>query len=402
MRTNDLIGLAMESLRLHKVRTLLTLTGIVIGVTAVLILTALGDAAKGYVVREFAGIGTNLVIVLPGKVETSGTSPTFGGSVRDLTIEDAEALKRRVSAGREVAPLSLGSAPFEYGGRTRTVRIIGTTAEYAELRNLTVAAGQFLPAGDPRQGDRVAVIGQVLQREVFQGENPLGKSVRIGDSRFRVIGLLAPKGETMGMNLDDIAIIPVATGLRMFNQSSLFRIMVQATDPSSIPAALKQTKEVLVERHDDEEDFTLITQDAMLKTFGRIIDSLTVALAGIAAISLAVAGIGIMNVMLVSVSERTTEVGLLKALGARRRQILSVFMVEALSLSVIGASIGIVLGMTIILVAAGVFPNFPIRPNPVWIGVVILLSLLAGTGFGILPARRAARLQAADAIRGKM
>jgi putative ABC transport system permease protein len=159
---------------------------------------------------------------------------------------------------------------------------------------------------------------------------------------------------------------------------------------------------VLLDRHDGDEDFTLITQDAMLKTFGRIIDTLTVALAGIAAISLAVAGIGIMNVMLVSVSERTTEVGLLKALGARRRQILSVFMMEALSLSVIGAVMGIVLGVSIILVASGFFPAFPIQPSGIWIGAVLVLSLLAGTGFGILPARRAARLQAADAIRGKM
>jgi putative ABC transport system permease protein len=402
MRWIDIMGLAAESLRLHKLRTGLTLTGIAIGVTAVLLLTALGEAAKGYVVNEFAGIGTNLVIVLPGKVETSGTSPTFGGTVRDLTIDDVEALRRRVPAARQVAEISIGTAAFDYGGRSRTVRIIGATAEYAQVRNLKVAAGQFIQPGDPREGDRVAVIGQVLQREVFQGENPLGKSVRIGDMRFRVIGVLASKGETMGFNMDDIAIVPVATGLKMFNQSSLFRVMVQAIDPSAIPAVMKQTRDVLLERHDRDEDFTLITQDAMLKTFGRIIDSLTMALAGIAAISLAVAGIGIMNVMLVSVSERTTEVGLLKALGARRKQILSVFMMEALSLSVIGALIGIVFGVSITLTAAAFLPSFPIRPNMVWIGIVLLLALLSGTGFGILPARQAARLQAADAIRGKM
>lgn len=403
MRFSDMIGLAAETLRLHKLRTGLTLAGITIGVTAVLLLTALGEAAKGFVVNEFAGIGTNLVIVLPGKVETSsGSSPTFGGTVRDLTIDDAEAIRRQASSVREVAPLSMGSAAVEYGGRSRTVRIMGTTAAYAEVRNLKVRIGQFLPPGDPRQGDRVAVLGPTLQREVFQGENPLGKSIRIGDARFRVIGVMASKGESMGFNMDDVAIIPVATGLRLFNQSGLFRIMAQAGDASTIPVALKQVKSIMMERHDDEEDFTLITQDAMLKTFGSIIDSLTVALAGIAAISLAVAGIGIMNVMLVSVSERTTEVGLLKALGARRGQILNMFMVEALALSIIGAAVGIVVGVTIIYIAAGIWPDFPIGPNLVWIGAVLLLSLLAGTGFGILPARRAARLQAADALRGKM
>jgi putative ABC transport system permease protein len=211
MRWTDLIGLAAESLKLHKLRTGLTLAGIVIGVVAVLLLTALGEAAKGYVVKEFAGIGTNLVMIFPGKVETSGTTPTFGGTVRDLTIEDAEAIRRRVPTVRAVAPLALGTAAFEYGGRSRTVRIIGTTAEYAKVRNLATQSGQFLPPGDPRQGDRVAVIGQILMREVFQGENPLGKSVRIGDARFRVIGVLQSKGETMGFNMDDIAIVPVAT-----------------------------------------------------------------------------------------------------------------------------------------------------------------------------------------------
>jgi putative ABC transport system permease protein len=396
------LSLAAESLQKHRLRTGLTLAGIAIGVTAVLLLTALGEAAKAYVINEFASIGTNLVIVLPGRVETSGSSPTFGGAVRDLTIDDAEALKRQVSAAREVVPLSLGSGPFEYGGRSRSVRVIGTTAEYAQVRNLKVTSGQFLPPGDPRQGDRVVVVGVQLAREVFQGENPLGKAVRVADARFRVIGVLEPKGQALGFNMDDVALIPVATGLKLFNQSSLFRIMIQAADPAAIPQAQSQSRRVLIDRHDGDEDFTLITQDAMLKTFGRVIDSLTVALAGIAAISLAVAGIGIMNVMLVSVSERTTEVGLLKALGARRRQILSVFLVEALSLSLIGALSGVALGLVLISVAAGLWPAFPVRPSLPWIGVVMMMALVAGVGFGLMPARRAAGLQAAEALRGKM
>lgn len=402
MSASDLLTLAVESLRLHRLRTSLTLAGIAVGVTAVLLLTALGEAAKAYVINEFSGIGTNLVIVLPGKVETSGSTPTFGGSVRDLTIADAEAIRRQVPAAREVAPLALGSAAFEAAGRSRDVRIIGTTAEYAHVRSLVVRAGQFLPSGDPNHGDRVCVIGPKLAWEVFRGQNPLGQSVRIADARFRVIGVLAPKGESLGFNMDDIAIVPVATGLRLFNQSSLFRIMVEAVDPSAIEAAKSQVRGVLLDRHDGDEDFTLITQDAMLKTFGNIIDNLTVALAGIAAISLAVAGIGIMNVMLVSVSERTAEVGLFKAIGARRQQILNLFLVEALTLSVAGAGIGVALGVALIAVAAGLWPNFPIEPSPVWIGVVLALSLAAGSIFGLLPARRAAALSAADALRGRM
>lgn len=402
MRGRDLVDLALESLRLHRLRTGLTLGGIAVGVIAVLLLTALGEAARKYVESEFSGIGTNLVIVLPGKVETSGGGATFGGTTRDLTIEDAEAIGRQVASVKQVAPVSIGAAPFEYGGRTRNVMIIGTTAEYALARSLIVTAGEFLPPGDPRQGERVAVIGRKLQREVFQGENPLGKLVRIEDARFRVIGILGSKGQSMGFNMDDVALVPVSTGLKLFNQSGLFRIMIQAASPAAVPQVLARSREVLKERHDNEEDFTLITQDAMLKTFRRIIGSLTVALAGIAAISLAVAGIGIMNVMLVSVSERKTEVGLLKALGARRRQILGMFLVEALALSALGALAGVAVGLLLIAVAAQMWPAFPIGPSVPWIGVVLALSLAAGVGFGLMPARRAAGLQAADALRGRM
>jgi len=399
MRWEDAVGLALESLRLHRLRTGLTLTGIAIGVTAVLLLTALGDAAKGYVVQQFADIGANLVIVVAGKVETSGL-PSPGGVTRDLTIDDCEAIPKLAPAARVVAPLSLGSGVFEYGGRTRAVYVIGSTSEYQVLRNIKVSMGEFLPPGDPRQGGNVVVIGRTIQREVFQGENPLGKSVRIAQARFRVIGVLAPKGQSLGFNYDDIVLIPVATGMRLFNQTGLFRIFIQAADASTVPVALNEVKRVLTARHDGDEDFTFITQDAMLKTVGSIIDALTAALAGIAAISLAVAGIGIMNVMLVSVSERTSEVGLLKALGARRRQILSVFLVEAATLSVAGAAIGVVAGVGVILAAGAVWTTFPIRPNPVWIGVVLTLALGAGITFGLMPARRASRLQAAEALRG--
>jgi putative ABC transport system permease protein len=217
-----------------------------------------------------------------------------------------------------------------------------------------------------------------------------------------VLGVLDAKGQALGMNLDDAVLVPVATAMRMFDQASLFRAAVQARDASLVPSALEQTRRVLLRRHDGEEDFTLITQDAMLATFKSVIGALTAALAGIAAVSLAVAGIGIMNVMLVSVSERTAEVGLLKALGARRRQILSIFLAEALLLSGIGALAGVVLGVAIVLVAALAWPDLPLRPSPTWIAAVTAMALGSGLLFGLMPARRAARLQAAEALRGRM
>ena len=400
MRHRDVIELAYETIRLHRLRTGLTLAAIAIGVTAVLLLSALGDAAKAYVVREFAGVGTNVIIVVPGKVETSGM-PAQGGATRDLTLEDAEAIERRSGAVRRAAPMSLGTGPIEYGGRSRDIRVLGSTSIFMEARKLSLAAGQFLPPGDPRQGDRVVVIGQKVARELFQGENPLGKLVRIAQWRFRVIGVLAPKGISLGIDYDDLVIVPVSVGLKMFDQTGLFRVLAEAVSPAAVPAAPEQVRAVLTARHNDEEDFTLITQNAMLKTFSAVIDALTAGLAGIAAISLAVAGIGIMNVMLVAVSERTAEVGLLKALGARRRQILEVFLVEALMLSSGGALIGILVGLIAIGVAAGIWTFIPLRPSPLWMALVLALAIAAGVSFGLMPARRAASLNAADALRGR-
>jgi putative ABC transport system permease protein len=400
MRRRDLFQLAFETLTLHRLRTGLTLAAIAIGVMAVLMLTSLGDAAKAYVVREFAGVGSNLVIVIPGRVETTGF-PAAGGATRDLTLEDAAAIERQSSVVRRQAPMSIGSGPIEYGGRSRDVRVLGSTSDFLEVRKLELATGEFLPPGDPRVGDPVVVLGQKVAREIFQGENPLGKMVRIGDWRLRVIGVLAPKGISIGIDYDDLVIVPVAFGMKMFDQTSLFRVLAECVSPEAVPTGQREVKAILIERHRGEEDFTLMTQDAMLKTFGAVIDALTAGLAGIAAISLAVAGIGIMNVMLVSVSERTSEVGLLKALGARRRQILDVFLAEALMLSSGGALIGVVAGMIAIAIAAAVWTFIPLRPNPGWIVLVMALAVGAGVSFGLMPARRAARLHAADALRGK-
>lgn len=401
MTGRDLLALAAGAQLGHRLRTGLTLAAIAIGVTAVIVLTSLGEAAKQYVVNQFASLGSNLVIVLPGKVETGSSSmPTFGGATRNLTIEDAEAVLRQSPAVQRVAPVSLGTAPLSFEGLSRDVMVFGTTAEFAVLRGIGMELGRFLPPGDPRQGDAVVVIGPRIQREVFAGRNPVGQPVRIGTWRFRVIGVMESKGTFLGINFDDMAIVPVATGLRLFDQTSLFRIFTQMSGADAVPAGIEQIRAVLTERHDGYEDFTLITQDAMLSTFRTVIDALTAALAGIAAISLAVAGIGIMNVMLVSVSERTSEIGLLKALGARRRQILRVFLVEALLLSGAGAAIGIAFGSAAVLIAAAAFPDFPLRPNPAWMAAVLALALVAGGAFGWMPARRAARLETVDALRG--
>lgn len=400
MRAFDVASLAVESLRRHRLRTGLSLLAVAIGATAVLLLTSLGDAAKRYVIEQFASLGTNLVVVAPGRVETSGFGAVVSGGTRDLTLEDAEDIRRRVRAVRDVTPLSLGAALVEYEQRHRDVYVLGTTSVYVKARDLRVAAGRFLPEGDPRRGEPVVVLGSKLRRALFGSENPLGQNVRVANARFRVIGVLESKGLSLGVDFDEVAFVPVAAGLRLFNQSSLHRIMVQAPDEASIPATVQQVRAILTERHRGE-DFTLVTQDAMLESFRSIINALTIALAAIAAISLGVAGIGIMNVMLVTVSERVSEVGLLKALGGRGHQILSLFLAEALLLSGAGALCGILLGTIALRAASGLWPGLTLTPSPFWAAAIVGFSLAAGALFGLIPARRAARLPAADALRGR-
>ena len=400
MRGEDLFSLARESLRLHRLRTGLTVLAVAIGVTAVLLLTALGEAAKRYVSQQFAGVGTNLVIVLPGRTETFGMGSGISAGTRDLTLDDCEALLHRCPAVTDVAPVAVGTAAVEFGGRHRDAYVIGTTASYGRIRGLHAAAGQLLPEGDPRRGEQVAVLGSTVRRELFGASNPLGASVRIARGGFRVIGVLEPKGQSLGFDFDELVLVPVGAGMRLFNQSGLFRVMTQAASAEDIPGAQRQVRAVLTERHHDE-DFTLVTQDAMLKSFRSIIDALTLGLAGIAAISLAVAGIGIMNVMLVSVSERTAEVGLLKALGGDRRQIVSLFLTEALLLSAMGLGVGLAAGLGLMRVASGLFSGFEVRPSLTWTVAVAALALGAGAVFGLSPARRAASLPAVEALRGR-
>lgn len=399
MKTADLASLAFESLRLHRLRTGLSLLAVAIGAIAVLLLTSLGNASKRYVIDQFAAMGTNIIGVVPGHTETSGIGSAFGAQ-RDLTLQDAEAIRGRAPAALRVAPFSIGSAPAEYEQRHRDVYVLGTTADYAVARRLKMTSGQFIPAGDPCRGEPVVVLGAKLGQELFLGENPLGQNVRIAQARLRVIGVLEPKGQSLGIDFDDLAIVPVATGLRLFNQSSLSRIMVQARDEASIPAAVREVKAILIDRHRDE-DFTVVTQDAMLQSFRSIINALTLALAAIAAISLAVAGIGIMNVMLVSVSERVAEVGLLKALGGNGRQIASLFLAEALMLSGAGALAGILIGALILRFASRAWPALTLTPSPAWSVGIFLFALLTGCVFGLVPARRAARLPASDSLRSK-
>jgi putative ABC transport system permease protein len=391
VRAADLVAFAGRALTGHRLRGGLSLAGVAIGVASVVILTGLGEGARLYVVGEFAQLGTNLVIVLPGKTETTGMAPIMGGVPNDLTLDDLEAIRREVPQVRRAGPVALGQAKAAFRERSREVMVIGTSAEMLEIRKLRMQVGRFLPEAEPGRGPRVCAIGADIQRELFQDRNPLGEILEVGGERFRVIGVVRPRGVSVGVDLDEVVHVPAGRALRLFNQTSLFRILIEVRSHQEIEAAKRAVVELLTDRH-GEEDVTVITQDSVLSTFSAILKVLTAAIGGIAAISLGVAGVAIMNVMLVSVSERTPEIGLLKALGAGRRQIVAAFLVEAALLSTFGGLIGLAVGLGANAALQVAYPAFPVT-TPRW-AIVAALAVSAGVGlvFGALPAVRAARL----------
>ncbi len=399
MRLTDTLRFARDAATGYPMRTTLSVLAMSIGVAAVVILTALGDGARRYVVSQFSSLGTNLVIVLPGRSGTGGFNPAnaITSTPRDLTVDDAGSL-RRLSAVRRVAPLTVGTSEIAHGGKLREIMVAGSTADFLPIRNFELAQGSGLPDEDWNRGSPVAVIGAKIREEMFAGQAAVGQLVRIGDRRLRIVGVLKSSGQGLGMNTDELVIVPVALAQSLFNTNTLFRILVEANSRDAIPQARDQALEALKQRHRGEEDVTVITQDAVLATFDKLLGALTLAVAGIAAISLAVAGILVMNVMLVAVTQRTGEIGLLKALGATARTIRLAFLAEAAMLSAVGALLGYLLGQLGAFALRQFFPVFPAYP-PDWAVIAGLATALStGLLFGVMPARRAARLDPVQAL----
>ena len=400
MNPLDLLRFAAQALLQNRRRSGLSLLGVVIGVVAVVSLTAIGEGALRYVTTQFASLGSSIVNVSPGKNETTGGVPHgIGGVPNDLTLQDAIVLERRVQAVRAAVPVSVSTDIVSYRERGRSSRVVGVTSEFQQLQRLDMASGSFLPESELDRGAAVVVLGHKVAQELFDNANPLGATVRIGSWRMRVIGVLQERGQQLGMDIDDVALIPVASGMRMANKSSVNRIMLDLYPKSDSKPVIAQVKKILIDRH-DEEDFTCISQDAVLASLSSILGILTLVVAGIASISLGVAGIGIMNVMLVSVSERTDEVGLLKALGANQRQILQIFLLEATMLSSAGGLIGLASGTALVGLGNLLYPRID-AATPLWaIAAVLGLSLGTGIVFGVLPAWRASRLDPVAALQG--
>jgi putative ABC transport system permease protein len=400
VKSLDALAIAWRALVAHRRRSVLSLLGVSIGIAAVTLMTAIGQGARDFVAAQFQTIGANVIAIVPGRVETSGAIPGAGSAPNDLTLEDARALVRAVPGVIRGTPLVLGNEALEWRGRRRNVLVLGTTAEMLELRGMRVSTGTFLPDADWERGSAVIVLGAALPVELFPGEDPLGRNLRLGERRLRVIGTLAPRGTHLGVDLDQAVMIPVATAQAIFDTHSLFRILLETNSASALPSAQRAARELLASRH-GEEDFTLLTQGAMLESLDRILNVLSMALVAIAAISLAVAGVGIANVMLVAVSERTREIGLCKALGATERDVLSQFLVEAMLLCVLGGLLGLGLGAVATRVLSWRFPEWHAHaPNWALVGA-ILLSFVVGLVSGAWPARRAMRMDPVTALAGR-
>jgi putative ABC transport system permease protein len=398
MRLRDQLAFAAHSLRAAGRRTTWIVLAMAIGTAGVTLLTWLGESGRRYVVDQFAALGTNLVIVLPGRAETTGGAPPlFGETARDLTLDDALALQRSSAVAR-VAPIMAGSVAVQHGNREREATVLGSTAELLPVRHLELGSGSFLPAGDPRRASAVCVLGAVLQRELFGGRSPLGEWVRLGDRRFRVIGVLRAAGLSLGTDLDEVVVIPVAAAQALFDREGLFRILIEARSRAAVAQAVRDAEQAIAARHEGEADVTVITQQAVLATLDGILRALTMAIAGIAAISLLVAGILIMNVMVVAVVQRRSEIGLLKALGARSAAIRRLFLWESLLLSLAGAGGGLLGGELV----SRLLPRFVpvlLPGTPPWAAsLAVGVALLIGVAFGVGPAQRAARLDPVQAL----
>ena len=398
MSLPEAVQAAFEALAVNKLRSTLTMLGVIIGVAAIILLIALGQGTKAYIVKELTGLGTNLLIIQPGKTETAGGFHPPLSTVRNLTYEDALTLKRRAPLLEEVVPVVIGSGMVKHRSRSRDVPVVGVTPEYQKIRRLSVEAGSFLTHEDVEAKRRVVVLGRTVKRELFGEGSPLGRMVTLAGARYRVIGMLEPKGVALGIDMDDVVFIPVRSAQELFDTDRLFEILASIASSEVLDPAVEQIKAVLTRRHSGREDFHIVSQGDMLSALKRILDILTGVLAGIAGISLLVGGIGIMNIMLVSVTERTSEIGLRKAVGARRRDILRQFLAEAVTLSFMGGAMGTIMGI------GGAWLVSPLlslpTEVPLWsILLAFAASAAVGIFFGVYPARRASLLDPIAALR---
>jgi putative ABC transport system permease protein len=400
MPLREIIRLSLGALYAHPLRTALTMLGMIIGVASIILLVSIGDGARRFILGQFEELGTNLIIVQPGKTDKkSRFGPPVGAAQRKMTLADVTALERGSFNIEATTGLVFGSATVRYGEWASNVSVFGANEQFPRILTLGVEQGRFFEREEDAYGRRVTVLGAGVARYLFGEETPLGAQVKINASRYRVIGVLRATGDKLGFNLDDFVFIPTRAALRTFNEDKLFGIRAKARSRGSVDDAVEEIRSILAERRNGEEDFTIITQDSILATMGSILSMLTYVLGAIAAVSMVVAGIGIMNITLVAVAERTPEIGIRRAVGARRRDILQQFLAEAAMLSSLGGVLGVLFALLITTIASALLPTFDVQP-PLWVlPLGLLLSVGVGVIFGVWPAHLASRVEPLEALR---
>jgi putative ABC transport system permease protein len=399
VRVGDLLRLTATSLFAHRLRSLLTILGIAVGIASVVLLTSIGEGVHRFVLAEFSQFGTNLVGINPGKATTAGTSMGVFGTERPLTLDDAEALQR-LSFARAVVPMVTGNAEVEAGNRRRRTTIYGAGPQMPEAFSMEVQLGRFLPADEPSAPRAFAVLGSKVRHELFGERNPLGERITIAGSRYRVIGVMASKGTILGFDLDDTVYLPTARAMTLFNTESLFEIDLLYADDAPVERVVAGIRQVIESRH-GRDDVTITTQQQMLDVLGSVLNVLTFAVAAIGGISLLVGAIGIVTIMTIAVNERTNEIGLLRALGARQSQVLGLFLGEAIVLAMGGGLLGLALGTGVAQLLHLALPALPVQISLPYILLAESIAVLIGLLAGVLPARRAAGLDPIAALRAE-
>ncbi len=399
MRWQDFLVLALRALTAHRLRSFLTLLGIGVGIAAMILLTSIGEGLHQFVLKEFTQFGTNIIEITPGRRGARGGPPGLPSTARELTLDDAAALAR-VPFVTGVTPVVYGNAEVRAAGRVRRTSVYGVGADMDRVFSLRARIGSFLPPDDPVNARAFVVLGAKLRQELFGSANPLGQRVEIGGERFRVIGVMEEKGQFLGIDLDDTAYIPTARGLALYNREGLMEVNVIYEEGIAATRVADEIRKLLVARH-GREDFTLTTQADMLATLSNILGILTAAVGALGGISLLVGGVGIVTIMTISVAERTSEIGLLVALGARRRTILGLFLGEAVALAAIGGVFGLVIGAGLAQLVGIFVPALPVTTPWHFVLVAEVLAVAIGLAAGVLPARKAARLDAVEALRAE-
>jgi putative ABC transport system permease protein len=395
----ELLLSAVDTIRASKLRAFLTTLGVIIGVLAIILLVALGEGVRTYLADTFASMGANVIQIQPGKRETRGGGPPPPNSAHRLTRDDEIAIARRVRTLDGVSGAVSGAASMRYGTRRRDSMMFGVGDRFADIRNLHVDVGRFFTEEDVNAHRRYAIIGRVIQAELFGEENPLGKTIRVADTEFRVVGITEHKGTSLGFDLDDIVLIPCTTALDVYGLSGFTMILARARDKANTDAAIADITDVLKRRHSNQVDFTVVSQDDLLATVNAIMGTMSMVLLAIASIALVVGGIGIANIMLVSVRERTREIGVRRAVGATRATILMQFLFESVVIALMGGLVGLGIGAGIIGVVRLAVPGLPLELSGWLVAIALGFACVVGVVSGVLPARSAARLDPVEALR---